>query len=221
MGAALFAVLAGLIFLARKRHNKSPKANSPAGHPQFIPPQPVPVVEPVPEAEHGPLTRPAAAQLTLALEAVRMSATLVFATLSYRLTVTNTGGEAARDLVVSGDMVSAHASIPRQEMLGEDGASLPILHRIALLEPGASEVLTGDIRLPLSAILPIQRGGQRLFVPIARVATVATAPTGAISTHQAFLVGQEPQANAKLQPFRLDLGPRLYSQVGQRPVGAA
>ena len=43
------------------------------------------------------------------------------------------------------------------------------------------------------------------------------APWQAVSMRRAFLVGQSRSAQAdKLQPFRLDLGPRLYSELGQR-----
>ncbi|MET0180538.1 MAG: hypothetical protein ABW194_08670 [Novosphingobium sp.] len=179
------------------------------------PPQPAPPVAPPPASE--------APVLALALHATRMSATLVNATLSYRLAVTNNGPVPLREVSVAGDMIGAHASRPAEELLGAAGIELPPLHAVAALAPGESVELRGDIRLPLVAITPIRRGPAALFVPLARLRARGFAPDGApVEGGGTFLVGQEPDANARLQPFRLDLGPRNYSQIGQQllPVPA-
>ena len=158
--------------------------------------------------------------LSLALEATRMSATLFNATLAYRLVITNTGAAPLSGIEIGGDMISAHASRPTDEQLGLDGATLVPLHGVGALAPGEAVVLGGDLRLPLSAILPIRRGDAQLFVPLARFGVQALGPDGrTVSLRRAFLVGQSRSAAAdKLQPFRLDLGPRLYSEVGQRAL---
>ncbi|MET0252259.1 MAG: hypothetical protein ABW203_08790 [Novosphingobium sp.] len=149
-----------------------------------------------------------------------MSATLVNAVLSYRVAVTNNGAEPLSEVAITGDMVAAHASRPSDELLGPEAAHLPLLHRIAGLAAGESAELTGDIRLPLGAITPIRSGTAALFVPIARVRAAGLGPDGAkVTGGGTFLVGQ-PAASAKLQPFRLDLGPRLYSHVGQQRLAA-
>lgn len=155
---------------------------------------------------------------------MRLSATLVNATLAYRLHLTNGGDQPMTDLAVSGDMIAAHASRPVDEQLGTaGGAALPPLHRVETLAPGQSVTLTGDIRLPLAAIRPIRRGDAALFVPLARIEAHGQAIDGStISTRGTFLVGQEPDAGSeRLQPFRLDLGPRVYAHVGQRLLAAA
>lgn len=226
--AAGLAGLAGLGWMLWRRRAKAVPAE-----PEFVRPR-VPVAEPAadatpdgpePVAAAEPLPAPAFAAsqpgLAVTLDVTRMSATLVNATLSYRLKVANTGTLPLADVTIAGDMVSAHASVPNAEMLGADGAAMPELHRITALAPGESKVLTGDIRLPLAAIIPIQRGDARLFVPLARFRSTGTCAGVPVVAHSAFLVGQEPEARAKLQPFRLDLGPRMYSQVGQRPIVVA
>ena len=161
------------------------------------------------------------AALAFALEATRMSATLFNATLAYRLVVTNTGASPLTGIEIGGDMISAHASRPAEEQLGTDGAALAPLHGVARLGPGESVVLGGELRLPLSSILPIRRGDAHLFVPLARFLALALGPDGPpITLRRAFLVGQSRSKSAdKLQPFRLDLGPRLYSELGQRALG--
>lgn len=218
--------LAGGGFLALRRRN-APRA-LPA--PAFVPPHVAP--EPEPRAEVEPIAVPAPdfaapapsaprPALALTLEATRMSATLVNATLAYRLSVSNTGDVPLSAIAIGGDMTSAHASRPVEEQLGQDGTPLPPLHGIAGLAPGELVTLGGDLRLPLSAILPIRRGDAHLFVPLARFAVEARDPAGkAVGMRHAFLVGQSGSAAAdKLQPFRLDLGPRLYSELGQRALG--
>ncbi len=165
--------------------------------------------------------------LGLVMQATRMSATLVNTTLSYRLSITNNGPEPLHDVVVAGDMIAAHASRPAEELLDARGASLPELHRIATLAPGESVTLGGDIRLPLVSITPIRSGDAALFVPLARLRARGAGPGGAmIENGGTFLVGQPAAAskgarNGRLQPFRLDLGPRNYSKLDQQLLPAA
>lgn len=118
-------------------------------------------------------------------------------------------------------MISAHASRAMDEQLGLSGPDLPALHHIPALAPGEQVVLTGEMRLPLAAVTPIRSGAAQLLVPLARFDAWATATGGgAVRARAAFLVGQTPPltevGNTRLQPFRLDLGPRVYAQIGQR-----
>jgi hypothetical protein len=186
--------------------------------PRVVPP----AAPPVAQGDAQPLAAEASGPLYLALQATRMSATLVNTTLSYRLAVTNRGPEPLHDIRITGDMIAAHASRSANEQLGPTEASLPELHRIATLEPGESVTLGGDIRLPLVSITPIRRGDAALFVPLARMRGRGRDPTGTtVAGGGTFLVGQEPGASKRLQPFRLDLGPRNYSRLGQQLLSAA
>jgi hypothetical protein len=138
--------------------------------------------------------------------------------------VTNAGRLAMQHIAVRGDMIAAHASRPRDEQLGRSGAapgSLDApLHAITSLAPGESATFGGELQLPLTAILPIRRGEAHLFVPLARFSAQALADGAPVTATGAFVVGQASGAAAgKLQPFRLDLGPRLYSQLGQHELG--
>lgn len=197
VGALALFGLGGLALLLRRRERGLP---APAFSPPVLPVATLP--EPEPERSIPPLT--------LELEAVRMSASLMNATLAYRL-VLNAGTD-LEQIELRADMTAAHASRPAEEQLGASDA--PVLHQIAAMAAGETVVLTGELRLPLSAITPIRHGSAALFVPLVRV--VAEGP---LRLRRAFVVGLEETASAvRLQPFRLDQGPRVYAQVGQREL---
>jgi hypothetical protein len=164
------------------------------------------------EPEPGTAPAPAAAAepLQVTLEPLRLSLTLINATLSYRLEVANRGASPIEDLKIGADMISAHASMSREEQLA--GPSIPPQQRILRLDPGQSEVIEGEFRVPFSQIVPIRQGNAALLLPLARF-RLETA--GAEPVVRTFVVGQ-PGQGAGLQPFRLDLGPRIYPRLAQR-----
>jgi len=234
--APLIALIAAALWFVRRRRNQTlalpaptraaivpvvPKA--PAPQPRPATPQPIAPLppRPAPEPLRAQPAPPAstAAELALSLEATRLSATLVAATLAYRLMVTNSGADPLNDIAIAGDLTSAHASRPVEEQFGLIGPELPPLHRIATLAPGETVILGGEMRLPLSAILPIRQQQAQLFVPLARFDAWASGAHGrAVHARAIFLVGQEGDDSARLQPFRLDLGPRVWARVAQKPL---
>ncbi len=205
LGLALLAAIGGYLFFQRRQKLSAPEAS-------FEPPviQPSPVRETVAEVPVEP-----ASPLTVDLAAARMSATLFNATLAYRLSVST--DTAIDSLTVRGDMTAAHASRPAEEQLGSGDA--PVLHRAGALTAGESIEFEGEIRLPLSAITPIRHGAAALFVPLVRLEIEGVAGEKRVHLRAAFVVGLEEQGtSARLQPFRLDLGPRIYPQVGRRAL---
>ena len=153
--------------------------------------------------------------LVLDLVAVRMTVSLVNATLSYRLILF--AKDNLDSVIVRGDMTSAHASRPSEEQLGLVDA--PILHRIGQIGAGDEVEMKGDIRLPLTAITPIRHGNAVQFVPLVRIAVDAIAAGEPLRIRAAFVTGlNDPESGERLRPIRLDHGPRLYSDVGQRAL---
>jgi len=229
MWLGLFALLAALVagaWLAWSRHFRHQVRVLPEPaieRPRPVePPAPLAPIADNDAAEPAPVAARAGDSLEVVLEATRMTATLMNTTLSYRLAVTNSSRQPLNEVRIEGDMISAHASRPQEPLFGKRAPVLPELHRIARLAPGESVTLGGDIRLPLVAITPIRRGDAALFVPLARLRARGMAPTGiSVEGGGTFLVGQEPGGSAKLQPFRLDLGPRNYSRLGQHLLPAA
>lgn len=144
-----------------------------------------------------------------------MSASLVNATLSYRLVLT--AKAQARDVVIAGGMTAAHASRPQQDQL--DPRNAPQLHRLERVGAGEIIEVSGDIRLPLAEITPIRHGSAALFVPIVRLEVTAVVDGRPFTMRAAFVVGLEDgAAGQRLQPFRLDLGPRIYPKISQRAL---
>ncbi len=153
----------------------------------------------------------------LTLEVMRLSATLVSTTLVYKLTVANLLEEPIGPIVIAGDMIAAHASLPVEQQLATDGQLLELRHEIPALASGESIEIAGELRLPLSSINPIRSGTALLFIPLVRFRAEAKGS----SMVSAFAIGDTPQvATASLLPFRLDLGPRVYSRISQRRIAA-
>ena len=216
-GAALLALaFAGLWW--RSRSKPQPLL-------EFVPPvvpapAPAPAPTPAPRAVIPEPQLAAASGLNIALEARRMSASLMATTLSYTLTVTNNGPETLSALAVEGDMIAAHASLPPEQQIASDHQRLELRHALVTLAPGESAEFTGDFRLPLTALNPIRAGDAAFFVPLARLRVEASTTAGKhLVQVQTYVVGETGDApGAGLRPFRLDLGPRTYSRISQRAV---
>ena len=155
---------------------------------------------------------PQADPLQVSLEPLRLALTLMNATLAYRLEIANRGDAPLRGLTIGADMISAHASLSREEQLsGPQEVGGAPTHRIGRLEPGESRLLEGEFRLPFPQIVPIRQGNAALLVPLARLRVDAE---GAEPLVRTFAIGQPGEGNA-LQPFRLDHGPRIYPRLAQ------
>ena len=160
--------------------------------------------------------------LDVTLAARRLSATLMNTVLNYELVIANNSDGPIGPVTVAGDMIGAHASLPTRMQLEMSGNDIAPQHRIEQLGPGESTTVSGELRLPLAAITPIRSGNASLFVPLARFRVEALRDTEPpLAVNRTFVVGESPdRPDAALKPFRLDLGPRLYSRLGQREVAA-
>ena len=129
-------------------------------------------------------------------------------------------GDGVSSIIIGGDMIGAHASLPSRAQLELSGNSIAPLHTIAALAPGESVVLKGEFKLALTAITPIRNGNAALFIPLARFRLEAIGKSALpFAVARTFVVGEDQdRPGAALKPFRLDLGPRLYSQIGQREL---
>jgi hypothetical protein len=218
-------IFAGLWWRSRR--------GTPAAQLEFIPPvvkappAPPPAPAPAAIAEAPPEPQLSAAPavalqpgLGIALEATRMSASLMATTLSYTLTLTNNSPDTLSALAIEGDMIAAHASLPPERQIASQTDRLELRHALVTLAPGESAEFKGDFRLPLASLNPIRAGDAAFFVPLARLRVEASTSAGEpLVKAQTWVVGETGDTpGAGLRPFRLDLGPRTYSKVGQRAV---
>lgn len=224
-GGAILLALLGALLWWRRRKPADPVADfePPLVAAPAAPAVPAPVpAQPAAPAAAPPEPAAAAAPtgLALTLEARRMTASLMATTLSYTIRLTNTGPAPLAAVAVEGDLVSAHASLPVERQIANDSHRLELRHAHVALAPGESIEFTGDMRLPLTEVTPIRAGTAAYFVPLVRLRVEAEGggPLPQVQV-QTFVIGELPdQDGGALRPFRLDLGPRTYSRIGQRPV---
>ncbi|MXO58001.1 hypothetical protein GRI89_00380 [Altererythrobacter salegens] len=169
-------------------------------------------VQPQPIAEPEPAGNAAEHPLHILIQPVKLTQTVMNMTLAYRLELTNRGTAPFTNLAVSGDLVGAHASLPREELLAGPDTVLPEKHRVAALAPGETIELKGDLRVALASVVPIRQGAAVIFVPLARFRASSDGEAPRCFT---VAVG-EPAASGAIQPFRLDLGLRSVEGLGGR-----
>lgn len=222
LGGAAFAAL----FWLRRRVGPLGPLVVPEIERPKVPPSPIPephfglaATKPEPEAAAPPAEPevPQAAEahpLHIAIELRKLTLTLMNATLGYRLTLTNAGPEPLADIAVAADLIGAHSSLSREMQLAGPDTELPLRHTLAGLAPGESGDVHGELRVPLSQVLPIAQGRAQLFVPLARFRVAAGGQEARCFT---LVAGQpSPSGNGAILPVRLDHGPRIYDGLAGR-----
>lgn len=220
----LLALVGGLVWRRRQR-DADPTVDF---EPPSVPAErtdPGPSRQPTASTEAAPAPEAAAANppdgLQITLQARRLDASLMATTLAYQLHLTNHGETSLAALAIEGDLVAAHSTLPVEQQIANPGQKLEPRHALVELGPGETAEFRGEMRLPLASITPIRAGNAAYFVPLARLRVEATQAAGApMIAAQTFVVGELPeQPGGALRPFRLDLGPRSFSKLGQRAVG--
>ncbi|WP_120716187.1 hypothetical protein [Tsuneonella amylolytica] len=220
LALAGLAAAAGAGAVWWRRRSERPVAPAIIEPPRIVPP--VPAGAPAPAAKAAAAASPAAPaatpgpQLRIDARAIKLSRSMMFATLSYELIVTNRSSRALEGVRFGGDLVTAHARIPTNQQLADPAVPLAPMKDIERLEPGESARLAGELRLPVAQIRPIPHGRAVVYVPLLRVRAESA---GMEPVARTFVVGLLPQAPGQnLQPFRLDEMPQTYSAVGQKPL---
>jgi hypothetical protein len=189
-----------------------------APRPAAAPPPPQPAPEPAPAAPAhiGIVLRP---WLELEFRPARATATDGGASVQYEATIRNVGNAPARNVRLAARMFNAGPQLDAEvahffslNVESPDGAPLTILPR--------SEVsLSSVVSMPREEMRDIKVQGRSLFIPTVAFNLLyewGRGKTGQTCTSH--VVGREPEKpSEKMAPFRLDLGPRTYRSVGQRP----
>jgi hypothetical protein len=218
--AALALLAFGAYFRRRLAGGTAREALVAAPEPQPRPaPVPAPAPKPVPSAAAAGGPR---ARLEIDFVPVRAAATDNEAAVHYDLVLRNGGEAPAGNIRIDTRMFNA----------GDERGIRAFLDGPIHDESGSPHVLVppgGDMKLSSATVLPraelreIELQGRRVFVPVVAVNVAYDwAGGGRGRTSRSWLVGREPdEPAAKMGPFRLDLGPRIYRSVGQRPTRLA
>ncbi len=169
---------------------------------------------------NGPDTNPASRRpdgfIRIIFTAENVSTTLFNAVLGYQISLTNKSDRRLGDIKLQAIMAQANGeSIKNMPVLPNE-----ILHHLQEILPGKTVILSGELRLPFNAIIPIRVNGQALLIPLARFGIRYVTEDGTVKQQSAsYIVGQEhAPRRAKMAPFRLDIGPRRFGPAGQRQL---
>jgi hypothetical protein len=202
------AALGLLVFFGLRRRSQaslSPVARSasaPEPAPQPKPAAPVSIPEPRPWLE-------------LDFVPQRAAATESQTEVQFELVVRNGGKVEARSVRIEARMFNASAG----EEIETFFRSAPQAAAAGLtIPPGMEARAKSQVMMPLESVRPIRVQERSLFVPLVAFNVFYEWSDGRIGqTSRSWLVGREAQPPAdKMGAFRLDLGPRIYRQLGQR-----
>ena len=226
LGAVLVALRRGRRSERRPAEPRAPTAATPPAPP--VPaPVPTPRVKPVAAPAPAPLTNAAHdpadgamadGPLRLLFEPMEAHATPFGTTLKARITVANAGDapitDAALRLAIAGAGPEGDAKMRVMLAGGAEGIAEPL----ADLAPGEVRTLDRSLRVGAREFRPIQLADRTIFVPQVAFDLTGQSAGAPVRLSGACLVGRRPtQTGAKMGPFRLDLGPRHYRDLMQRP----
>lgn len=143
-------------------------------------------------------------RLDLTLDITGATRSLMMFTLRYRLTIANRSEQAVTDLSAVIQLACARASSGARSGTAPNApppGSAQALAQIDRVGPHQSRSITGEVQLPLSAIVPLRQGTRPLFVPLVR-ATIEGKHQGALTKN--FVIGT-PSASGRVHPIPLDV----------------
>ena len=205
---AVLALLGAAVVRRRRRSDTEPVPETvPA---VSAPPAPV---KPRPD----PIPRP---WLELSLKAERATFTDVEAELHFELEISNQGGSAARNLRIDVKMFNGGAEQDKEigaffRTAGRESTKL----NLPRVDAGVTGVIPGRVTLARDEIRAMQLDQKLLFIPVVAVNALYDWGEGRTGqTSKSYVIGRELQEpSEKMGPFRVDLGPRVWRTVGQRP----
>ena len=171
----------------------------------------------------GETPAPVVPRLLLDYTTLGIDVTLVNAVARYHLGITNMSDMSVSNIALHGAIVQARKGMPPTIDPMRGDSLLPHLQKIADIEPGSTQRCEGQIRLPLGQIEPIAMQGRMLFVPLVHIWIGYDGPDGTrYAVTQSFVLGEESNPpGPRVGPLRLDLGPRRFTAIGQRPLQPA
>ncbi|WP_010411917.1 hypothetical protein [Citromicrobium sp. JLT1363] len=223
LGLAVLVLGAIIFALARRRIARRREAAAAAAVPAeplrpVESPRPRPAGRPAssPTPTSAPARAPGPGSLEVEAFAVTLNRSVMNATISYRVTLTNRGPRPITQIRVHGDVTTAHGRIPADQQLADTRQEFPELHEHARLKAGQRTTMQGQLRIPLQEVRALHQGNVPVFVPLLRLAVRAAELEPRAYT---YVIGtRESGKGARPTPFRLDEGPRNYAQLSTRAL---
>ena len=134
--------------------------------------------------------------------------------LEFEMTLFNSGSAPARDIVVEGSLFNAG---PAQDQQIAAFFESPVGqgNRLPLLAPLQRLAIPSAVTLSRAQLIPLEIEGRSLLVPLVAFNALYRWGSSNGQTSASYLVGKETHG-AKLAPFRLDLGPRIFRGLAAR-----
>jgi hypothetical protein len=184
-------------------------------------PAPAMAARPQPQAPRVPRPDPVPRPwLDIELTPERTTADPDESTVEFELRIHNKGGSIAANIRLQAKLF---CSTPDQDkQIAGFHRMQPGEHRtldIPDIPAGQELRLKGRVDIQRDQIKVLRVDGRLLFIPLVAVNAFYGWGSGRTGqTSKSFLVGRETaEATDKMAPFRMDLGPRVYRTVGQRP----
>ena len=176
-------------------------------------PEPSPPRVPRPD----PVPRP---WLELDLVAERATADPDESVVEFELTIRNSGGSTASKILLQAKLICG--TTEQDKEITDFHRKKPGEHRtlaIPDLPAGQELKIKGRVDIKREDLKALRVQERLLFIPLVAVNAFYGWSSGRTGqTSKSFLVGREKtDSTDRMAPFRLDLGPRVYRTVGQRP----
>ena len=154
-------------------------------------------------------------EIQISAEAIKLTRSVMNATLHYRVSLINRSSGALKDVDLGADIVSAHGGLPVEQQVASASQTLEKRHTFARIAPTQTVRFEGQLTIPLSQARVIRQGKAALFVPLLRVRLDGASEEPLVRT---FVVGLGVPGGGRVMPFRIDEGPRSYEPIAARAL---
>jgi hypothetical protein len=147
---------------------------------------------------------------------ISLSRSMMNATLTFELVVTNRSGRRIDGISLEADLVSAHGREPAERQLADPATPLTALDSTGPIDAGESCTIRGEVRLPVPQIRPLGNSPDRPYIPLLRVRALRA---GEAPMARTYVVGKvSPNQRTRVLPFLLSDMPQVHTDIGFKPL---
>ncbi len=219
-GVGLFGLLlAAFVFFRRSRSR--PAQHGTVDEPAAIPEPPKAAVPIRPAARPAPRISTVKPRLTIDFIPEKASISFTALTIKGELRIINQSDQPAKNMQLRAALISASAQQETQISSFHNAPRDTQTQNLGDVQAGERIGIQIELTVPLADLQSFPLGDQQLFVPIMVGNITYSDEAGTLSEAAkiACMIGREANPpKPKMAPLRLDLGPRSFSPLGQRPL---